>query len=270
MRFSLFGLLLTGSLLRAAQPVVDETERLKIFSAIFPGARVVARPPYPSVKSEPGELIIFPDALQGQKVYRVEGATSKEEACAAENVGTLEHSRLRELRFVVYRWPKSADWIAVLQYHFVFADSGGPAGSCRSLGRIVHVATGSEGLRVTESRVLESTHHGELERIELSDISGDGVDELLVESDWGGPGGIGSSLLVFSLQTDHLEQVIEVATRLEYFDKTFTQVFDIAKTRMAKGKYCFVRTDLGADGQLYRTRRVSTPCYPPGTKLNFN
>lgn len=269
MRRFVFGLLV-GVTLHAAHPVTNEAERIRALSSIFPQMKITVGDPYPIPARKPGELIVFPDALDGQKVYHVVGPASGEaELCAAGDVATMKRSDARELRFVIYHWPKSADILAILQYRFTGIES--PAGACWSIGRIVHLAGGHDAWRVTENRDLDTQHHAGLERVELTDVSGDGTDDLLIESDWGGAGTAGSSLLIFSLQEGRLTQELEVVSRMEGLDESFTQPLDLGRTRKTQGKrFCFTKTDLGSNGQLYRDRPISRPCYPRGTRSGPN
>lgn len=269
MRAATFSLLLCGALLvaRGAQPVKDETKRISVLSAIFPGMQITPGDPYPQSKPRSGELIVFPDALAGQRVYRVVGTPSGEaENCASEDVATSKRSDVRELRFLMYPWPGGTGLLAVVQYDFKF-NEGGPAGSCWSVGRILHLTGRDNSWQITSSVEISAQHHAGLQRIELADFDGDGSDELLVESDWGGAGTVGSSFQVFSLRGGHFERWLGITSKQESgMDGSFTQVLDLKRTRAAKGmQFCFTRTDLGAEGELFRHPRVSKPCYPRGT-----
>jgi hypothetical protein len=173
-----------GITVHAAQPIRDETLRRQILAAVFPRMRVstVAGKLHPSNKPRPGELIFFPDALAGEPVYRVIGpASGHTEMCASEDMVSETFKNIRELSLVVFRWPRRLDLLAVLQYRFVGSN---PAGSCWSIGRLVHLVGNEAGWRIVEDIELDTQHHGGLERIELTDLAGDGIDELLVESDW--------------------------------------------------------------------------------------
>src|ERR1035437_268482 len=99
--------------LRATEPIKNESLRLEILAAIFPGMTVSAG--HVSVRKamprEPGAFppIDFPDALAGERLYYVAGEPATEmEKCAAENMlesfvrNTPSLSRLRELRFKVF------------------------------------------------------------------------------------------------------------------------------------------------------------------------
>ena len=217
-------------------------------------------------KPKPGELIFFPDALAGEHVYRVIGPASGEsERCASEDIANpdFQHSGLREVSFVAYRWPRRTDLLAVLQYDFVGAS---PAGACTSIGRIVHLSMRDSRWTVVGDREVERTHHNGFERVELADLSGDGIGELLVESDWGGGGTTGSSLHIYSIESGRLEQSLETIARVLSFDGAFMQVLDIPTTQARNATvFCFRKTEyVDADGKLFRKPRVSLPCYPRG------
>jgi hypothetical protein len=90
-------------LLPAAEPIKNESSRLEILAAIFPGMTVSAGAV--SVrKTTPREHgafppIDFPDALAGEKFYHVTGEPTTEiEKCAAENMLDSSFSRIREVQ----------------------------------------------------------------------------------------------------------------------------------------------------------------------------
>lgn len=260
-----------GITLHAAQPIRDESVRRQILAAVFPSMQVstVAGKLHPSSKPRPGELISFTDALAGEQVYRVIGSASGDkEMCASEDMGSETFKNIRELSLVVFRWPRRPDLLAILQYRFIDAS---PSGSCWSIGRLVHLVSNDAGWRIAEDIEFDTQHHSGVERIELTDLGGDGIDELLVESDWGGAGIVGSNLFVYSLENGRFEQRLKTTARVEGIDGSFTQVLDVPKTRAKNGMaFCFTKTELtGSDGQPYRKPIVSWTCYPKGTGSNL-
>jgi hypothetical protein len=260
-------LLSVGISLHGASPIRDEGLRRQILAVVFPNMPVsaVSGDLHPSNKPKPGELIFLPDALAGERVYRVIGPPSgKTEYCAAEDMGseTFKQSEVRKLSFVAYRWPRRSDLLAVLQYKFIGAN---PAGSCWSIGRIVHLAASGDGRwRIVEDLQLDIQHHSGLERIELIDLSGSGTGELLVESDWGGAATAGSSLHVYSLESGRFVQWLDTTARVEGMYGSFTQLLNIPKTRAKNARsFCFRKTEYAeADYKLLPKPQVSIVCYP--------
>jgi hypothetical protein len=119
---------------------------------------------------------------------------------------------------------------------------------------------------VRSQYLLESAHHSSLQKCELLDLIGDGVDELVVESDWGGAGTAGSSLQVFDLSHGSFEEVLNTQSRLEYMDlDRFTQVLNIGRTRQSNGRQvCVSKTTMFEGGKPFEPPRITYPCYNRG------
>jgi hypothetical protein len=175
------------------QPISDESLRIIALRATFPGmevsidqgARIDNSSPE---KPKPGEFASR-DALAHESVYRVVGkAMNKVETWASDDVinpGRLSNTRL--VRFRLFRWPnENADGLlAVLQYDFAGAN---PAMSCPSIGLLVHLVRNAARWEPRDEYLLETVHHHSIRGIEMLDLTGDGADELVVESDFGGAG----------------------------------------------------------------------------------
>ena len=185
------------------RPVSDEALRLVALRAIFtdmqvsvdPGRRIDDSGPK---KPKPGEMYV-PDAFANESVYRVIGAARNEvESCASENLGTEKFSNTRRVRFRLFRWPNEDDagLVAVLQCDVLGAS---PAGSCWSVGLLVHLVKNAENWEARDEYLLDTQHHSSLQRVELLDLTGEGADELAVESNSGGAGTSGTSFHVFAL-----------------------------------------------------------------------
>ena len=255
-----------GISLYGASPIRDEALRHQILAAVFPNMEVADTG---KVQPAKNDARFSPDSMAGARIYRIIGpAVGKWEECASEDVASRVKSDIRELSFVAYRWPRRPDLLAVLQYKFVGV---GPAGACWSIGRLVHLVGGGKRWQISEDFDLDTQHHGGLERVELADLDGEGKDELLVESDWGGAAVGGSSLHVYSLKNGRFEQWLETTAQVQGMYGALTQVLDLGATRAKRAmSICFVRTDLaGPDFQVYRTPRVSRPCYARGTERTF-
>lgn len=252
-----------------SHPISDEPLRLTALEAIFPGMQISFDPSKkiddsPPRKQQSTELY-FPDALADEGVYTIIGRPSyKAEAWAAEDIITGRNSRIRRLRFKLFQWPNDkAGLLAVLQYDFSGAS---PPSSCPSIGLIVHVANDSMKWRVKERFLLETVHHHSLQRVELIDLTGSGVYDLVIESAWGGAGVAGSSLQIFDLSREHLDEVLNEESRVQNFpDETYAQVLDIDRTLQARGRRFYVkRTILYEHGKPLRPPHVMKLSYKRG------
>jgi hypothetical protein len=252
------------------QPVSDEGLRLAALRAIFPGMLVSLDrnrkidDSWPE-KPKAGELY-FPDALAGESVYAVTGhAMNEAESEASKDISTGKVSNTRQLRFQLFRWPKENDTglLAVLQYDFPGAS---PAMSCPSVGLLVHLKRNTADWAVEEQYLLETVHHHSLQGIRLLDLTGEGADELVIESNSGGAGTAGSDLLVFDLSKGRLDEVLNTESRMQYMtDDWYTQTMDLSRTRQTHGqRFCFSKTTLFEAGKAFRPPRITRPCYKRG------
>jgi hypothetical protein len=141
---------------------------------------------------------------------------------------------------------------------------------CLSIGRLVHLVRDAEKWEVGNQYLLETAHHSSLQRCELLDLTGDGLDELVVESDWGGAGTASSSLQVFDLRHGSFEEVLNTQSRLEYMDQdVFTQVLDIGRTRQSNDRQvCVSKTTMFEGGKPFEPPRTTYPCYSRGDGVN--
>jgi hypothetical protein len=227
------------------QPVSDEALRLVALRAIFTGMQVSIEPgkridDSGPKKPKPGEMFV-PDAFANENVYRVVGAAKNEaEKWASEDIATQKLSNTRQVRFRLFHWPKEGDagLLAVLQYDFLGAS---PAMSCPSIGLLVHLARNAANWDVREQYLLDTTHHFSLQRAELLDLTGEGADELVVESDSGGAGTFLTTLHVFALGGGRFEEELDTLSRLQYMERdNYTQVLDVNRTRQHRGvEFCF-------------------------------
>lgn len=253
-----------------SQPVSDGALRLIALRTIFPGAQVAIESGKrvkhaPPEKPKSGELF-FPDAFADEKVYSViGGATNEAEMEASRDVVTQRYSDTRQVKIRLFRWPgeNDAGLLAVLQYDFPGAN---PAMSVLSIGRLAHLVRDAQKWEVRSQYLLETAHHSSLQGCELLDLTGDCLDELVVESDWGGAGTAVSSLQVFDLSHGSFEEVLRTQSRLEYMDQdVFTQVLDIRRTVQTHGqRFCVSKTILFEDGKWFKPPRLTYPCYSRG------
>jgi hypothetical protein len=261
----------------ASQPVSDEPLRLAALTAIFPktqvsidrGKRIDNSWP---AKPEPGELSFFaPDTLKDETVYRVIGkARNQAETEASQDIVTRRSSNTRQVRFRLFRWPNenAAGLLAVLQYDFSGAN---PAMSCPSLGLLVRLVRNSSAKwELRDEYLLETVHHSSLQRIELLDLTRDGVDDLVIESDFGGAGTRGSNLQVFDLSHARFDELLHTNSRLQYIDQDYyKQVLDTGRTLQSHGqRFCFSKTILIEKGKWFRPPRVARPCYKRGDGID--
>lgn len=209
--------------------------------------------------------LLFPDALKSDRGYRVIAPLiDRAERCAAsDDISGQVISDTRELRFQTYAWPGAKDpgdeILVVAQYVFAGAN---PPGACTSIARLARVVRRDGQWRKSDDLVLETTHHTGLQRIQLVDLNGDGIDELVVESDMDGGGTLISNLVVFSLRNGRFEQWLNVPSRVEGPDSEYAQTLDITRTGLEKARtFCFTKTVFAIDDKSLEKPRTTTPCY---------
>lgn len=252
-----------------AQAITDESLRLAALGAIFPNAAITAFPVPTTEYSGDGSVrnpaLFFPDALKSDRGYKVVAPLiDRAERCAAsDDVSGQVISDTRELRFQAYTWPGAKDWAAgilvIAQYGFAGAN---PPGACTSIARIARVVRRDGQWRKSDDLVLETTHHTGLQRIQLVDLNGEGIDELVVESDMDGGGTLISNLVVFSLRNGRFEQWLNVPSRVEGPDSEYAQTLDITRTGLEKARtFCFTKTVFAIDDKSLEKPRTTTPCY---------
>jgi hypothetical protein len=258
------------------QPVSDESLRTAALQAIFPGMEVSLDRNKKIDESWPekpraGELF-FPDAFAGDNVYKVVGEGMNEaEREASEDIVTGRYSNTRQLRFRLFGWPKANDggMLGVLQYDFPGAN---PAMSCPSIGLLVHIVKTAGNWTVRERYLLDTVHHHSMQGIRLLDLKGEGADELVIESNYGGAGTVESSLQVFDLSHGRLDEVLGTESRMQYMtDDWYTQTLDINRTRESHGqRFCFSKTTLFEGGKAFQPPRITRPCYKSGYGVDLN
>jgi hypothetical protein len=204
-----------------------------------------------------------PDALAKENVYRAIGAPTNEaekEASAPTLSGNPSNTRL--VRFQIFHWPDSTGLLAVLQYKF---EDATPAMACPSIGLLVQLANVKGAWEVRGRYLLETMHHFSLKTIRMLNLSGEGADQLAIESDFGGAETWGTNMLIFNLGA-RLDRVFETTSQISYqTNDLFTQVLDVPETinRHAQ-EFCFTKTVTFEDGVLFKPSRVSKVCYKPG------
>jgi hypothetical protein len=124
---------------------------------------------------------------------------------------------------------------------------------------------------VCDQYLLETAHHESLQRAELLDVAGDGVADLVVESNYGSAGMVSSSLQVFDLRRGRFEELLDVDSRSQFSGQSsYTQVLDIERTRQSRARqFCFTKADLLLAGKPRQTPRVTTPCYEIGEGVDL-
>jgi len=254
-------LMVAAHAVEPVKPISDERIRLGALRLIFPEMTIGTGEPSRTAppKPKPGEMF-FPDAMAGEPVYRVTGnATNEVERCASENLSTRSFSRVRSVQLKLFPWPHEnpGGMLAVLQYGF---SGAAPALSCPSIGLLVHI---TREQHVGAKYLLETVHHWSLQKVDLVDLSGSGFEKLVIESDFGGAGSVGSTLQIFDLSYGGFEELLTTDSRIEYMDEdAFTQTLDYDQTLRLKGRhFCCVKTVLVEHGHRLRTPQVTLPCY---------
>jgi len=257
------------------QPITDEALRLVALRAIFAGMHVSVDEGKLIDNSSPAQPkagdVVFPDGLAKETVYRVIGeARNAAEKCASEDAFNRKSSTTRRVRFRLFGWPNwgGGGRLAVLQYDFPGVN---PANSCSSIGLLVQLKRTGEHWAVCDQYLLETAHHESLQRAELLDVAGDGVADLVVESNYGSAGMVGSSLRVFDLRRGKFEELIDVDSRSQFWEQSsYTQVLDTERTRQSGARqFCFTKADLLLAGKPRETPRVTAPCYDIGEGVDL-
>jgi uncharacterized tellurite resistance protein B-like protein len=261
--FALF--FVTALAMADTPPIADENLRMSALHAIFPGMQITIVPGKrlgdPSPKKTGLYELDSPDALATANVYRVIGkATNEAEKCASDQIITSKASNTRLVRFQIFRWPRSTGLLAILQYDF---EGANPAMACPSIGLLVQLANVDGTVKVGEQYLLETVHHFSLQAIRMLDLTGDGIDELVVESDFGGAGTWGTNLTVFDLTQAKFEEMFSTDSRTSFeTDDMYKQVLDVPRTLQQRGeRFCFTKTTMVEATEAFRPPRITRPCY---------
>ena len=256
------------------QPIQDESLRLAALRAVFPGMQVSIDKGRKIDNSWPkkpqlGERF-FPDVLADEEVYRVIGkAANKAEQDASMDLVSGRFSNERQVRLKIFRWPGDnlTGLLAVLQYDFMDVN---PAMCCLSIGRLVHLVGNATGWQMRNEHLLETGHHSAVQRIEMLDLTGHNVYELVIESDFGGPGTSGSSLQVFDLSRGRFEELLHTYSWLDYMDEDgYKQSLDIDRTLQTHGQqFCVLKTTRYNKVEWFNPPRVTHPCYKRGEGID--
>jgi hypothetical protein len=130
---------------------------------------------------------------------------------------------------------------------------------------LVQLSKAAEGWRVEDRYLLETARHTSLQAIRLVALDEGGAEDLVIESNFGGPGTDISALLVFDLSHSRFEEAVRANSRFSGFDGTYTQVLDVTKTSKLRGKrFCFTKTTMIENDITYRPPRIASPCYDRG------
>jgi hypothetical protein len=141
--------------------------------------------------------------------------------------------------------------------------------SCPSIGLLVHLVRKAATWELRDEYLLETVHHHSIQGIEMLDLTGDDIDEPVIESQSGGAGEADSSLQVFDLSHGRFEELLNTNSRLKDDQEVFTQTLDIGRTLQSHGqRFCFSKTVLFEKGTWFNPPRVSHPCYRRGYLLN--
>jgi hypothetical protein len=242
-------------------PITDETLRMSALHAIFPGTQITLVPGKRIGDPSPKKTGPREDALARENVYRVIGkARNEAEKCAAGQVISGKPSSVRLVRLQAFHWPKSAGLLAVLQYAF---EDANPAMACPSIGLLAQLANTDGTWQVGDQYLLETVHHFSLPTIRMLDLTGDGVDELVVESDFGGAETWGTNITVFDLTHAKFEELFSADSRISFStDDEYKQILDVPKTIQQRGeRFCFTKTTMVEATETFRPPRITKPCY---------
>jgi hypothetical protein len=248
-------------------PIRDEALRLQALRTIFPTTQIATGL---DAQIGAGYEMFLPDALAGEPVVRVTGAAINEaEQEASLDVVNLNTSNTRRVRMKLFWWPgeKHAGLLAILQYDFAGIL---PAFCCLSIGRLEHLVADGTGWKVGDEYMLPTEHHYSLQKIELTDLAGDGTIYLVVESDAGGAGVEASAMRVFALSRGSFDEILATPAQLVNVEPSaFTQVLDIKRTQQTRARqFCVLKTTTAENGKQYRAPLITHPCYERGEGID--
>lgn len=269
-KFLLPSILLANNALATTESVTDEALRAQILAAAFPGMEISLLPGKTIDSTwRPNNLkknaLTFPDAMAQEKVYGVTGKPANEtERCAAQGAGNK-----REVRLRLYMWPGArtpgTDWLTIMQYGFAGVSANA---QCSSVPLLLHLTRLGSAWKVTERLVLDSHGHKSFQGIRLVDLTGDGRDELVVESDSHGDDAESSEIYIFDLTQGRFDERLNMATRMSASvmgQEQYLQVLDVPRSLKEQGKqFCFVKTIYAEEGMWFAAPHVSRICYPRG------
>jgi len=242
--------------------------RQDVLRAIFPGMDVVATTRHRDDSSVSGALP-YPDAFAAEPIFQVNGAPRNEvERCASDDL-LRGHttSTSREVRLQVFNWPRTrADVLAVLQYRFIGAR---PSNPCPTIGLLAHLSRRGQTWVLVEGRLVEPDHHWSLASASLADVTGDGVEEFLLESNLTGGGASGTFLQIFDLSGRRLREILATDSRVDTVGDRYAQTLDPIRSAESGGKsVCFELTVYVKNAKIYTKPRVTHECYPTGTGVD--
>jgi len=268
MRFALF-LACAASLYAAGEPIPDEALHLEVLAKLFPGLTVR---PLQGRTVDTGHTegvkhpIPFPDGFARAAVYQVVGSAATElEVCASRRDTARKAELPREVRLQLYRWPVGApsELLAVVQYRFPNAE---PGPRCTSIAYLAHTTGEGAGREILELEALNPWRHFALQSVQLVDLTGDGIPELLVESDTGDQSINATELRIYELAEGDFHRLFSTQTRWnsEPTDNTvWTQTLDLARTQRERARrLCFEKTVFADSGKWFAGPKVTRPCYP--------
>lgn len=256
--------LIAGFALADTAPIADESLRIAALRAIFPGMRIELMQGKRindswQENARPSELRA-PDAFSQETVYRVMGdAMNQAEKTASTQLATGKISNTRLVRFQVFRWPESTELVAVLQYNF---EDATPEWSCPTIGLLVHLANQGGQMEIRDRYLVEPASHYSLKTVRMLNLLGGDVDDLVIESDFGGVDVWGTNFLVFH-SGGKLRPIFETTSQVSYkTDDLFTQELDLPATvDRDDGEVCFTKTTTIENGVFFKPARVTRPCY---------
>jgi hypothetical protein len=263
-RFAVGLALFAATAFADAPPISDETLHTTILQTIFKGMQISAVVPE---RSDPSP----PDALAPERAYQITGKpANKAEQGSATNAATGALSETRHVRIRPFRWPgqTNSGLLAVVQYAFPRANA---SLCCSSIGLLVHLAGAGENWQVRGEYLLETRHHSSLRSIRLTDLTGKGANDLIVESDAGGGATAEIILKIFDLSRGRFEEILDQHSYLEEYvtEQGYSQAFDLRRTLLSHGtQFCFEKTLRFENGRWFTPPRVSHPCYKRGAGVD--
>ena len=242
--------------------------RTEVLQAIFPGMDVVATTRHRDDSSK-DQWMAYPDAFATEPIYQVNGAAANEiEQCASEDLLREHTTSSREVRLRLFQWPDTrADLLAVVQYQFIGART---SNACPTIGLLAHLSRHRTVWNAVERKLVDPDHHWSFAGVQLADVTGDGIEDLIVETNLTGGGTTGTVLQVFDLSGRSLRQILRTNSRVSYMAADrYSQVLDVPASAAEHGRrICFALTQYVRDGKVYSKPHVTQECYPAGTGVD--
>lgn len=252
-------LVLAATQAAAATLVADEALKIEILKAAFPESTISApHQPILDWSPTPWPGFTLTDALRGEKEYEVVGTPDENERTWASPVvieDRVSHPT-RTLRIRAYQLAQAATpAIFVAVTHYAFTDIHSHPFCCEWFARVFLMAHEGAGWKVNHSDESLIYRAKTVRSFQLTDVDGDGRDEVLVEAENTAAGyRRWITMSVFRISRGILERIATVDTLSSNgYGTQFKRDLEVERSRLMKGKgICFKTTEYGTETEQYR------------------